>query len=197
MTLLRNIFGATPIDQDEVDGLIPAHITTQEELNEWEQANMMEAQVWLNSKRLITTEEVLGQVFIKKLHQKMFGKTWRWAGKFLKTDKNIGCDWRTIPVRLKQLFDDVNFQLLHNTYVTDEIAVRFHHRLVAIHPFANGNGRLSRLITDLFLISCKQKTFSWGIASSKDKESIRKQYIRALQAADMHDYLPLLGFVKT
>lgn len=196
MTFLRDIFGATPIDPNEIDGLIPEHITTQEELNEWEQANIVEAQLWLNNKQLIT-EEVLGQVFIKKLHQKMFGKTWRWAGKFRKTDKNIGCDWYTIPVSLEQLFDDVNFQLLHNTYVVDEIAVRFHHRLVAIHPFANGNGRLSRFITDLFLVSCKQKMFSWGMVSSEDEASIRKRYIRALKAADAHDYSLLLGFVKT
>jgi Fic-DOC domain mobile mystery protein B len=196
MTFLKNTFGVTPVDLDEIDGLIPEHITIQSELNEWEQANIVDAQLWLNNKRLLS-KEILNQNFIKKLHQKMFGRTWRWAGKFRTTDKNIGCDWRVIPVHLKQLFDDVNFQLSHNTYTIDEITIRFHHRLVSIHPFVNGNGRLSRLVTDLLLISCNGKIFSWGMGGLNDEESVRKHYICALKAADRHDYSLLLDFVRT
>lgn len=195
MTILRPIFGATPIDPNEMDGLIPIHITTQNELNEWEQANIVDAQVWLNNKKL-ESNEILNATFIKNLHKKMFGKTWRWAGQLRKTDKNIGYHWHAIPMQLKQLFDDVNFQFLYKAYLVDEIAARLHHRLVFIHPFANGNGRLSRFVTDLFLLSHEQNVFTWGKVKFKDGDEVRKKYISALKAADKHDYTLLLDFVR-
>lgn len=195
MNLLdNNVISATLVDPDEMAGLIPEHITTQAELNEWEQANIIQAKLWFSHKSL-KPEQILDQSFLKKLHQKMFGKTWKWAGKFRKTDKNIGCDWREIPVRLKQLFDDINFQLAHNTYPIDEIAARFHHRLVFIHPFANGNGRLSRFIADLLLLACKRPMFSWG--GINNAADIREQYVKALRAADKYDYVPLMQFVRS
>jgi Fic-DOC domain mobile mystery protein B len=196
MRYLRNIFGATPVCPDEIEGLIPIHITTQAELNEWEQSNIMDAQLWLHSNKL-TTSKILEHGFIKKLHKKMFSKTWYWAGTFRKTDKNIGVEWRNISIMLKQLFDDVDFQLRAKSYLVDEIAARFHHRLVFIHPFVNGNGRLSRLITDQFLISQKEKPFSWGMLNFKDVDDIRKRYVLALRAADKYDYSLLLDFVRS
>lgn len=89
----------------------------------------------------------------------MFRKTWRWVGQFRRSNKNIGIHWPFIPEHLKLLCDDISYQLSHNTYELDEIAVRFHYRLVVIHPFANGNGRHARLITDEFLISLKKQHF--------------------------------------
>lgn len=196
MELLRNTFGTTLLDPNEIDGLLPEHITTQNELNEWEQSNILEAKLWLNNKR-ITTQEILGQLFIRNLHRKMFGKTWGWAGEFRKSNKNIGCEWFVVSTSLKQLFDDIFFQILHETYSLDEIATRFHHRVVYIHPFPNGNGRLARIVTDLLLVSHKHKAFSWGKNSPHSKEDIRKQYITALKAADKSDYSLLINFVRT
>lgn len=196
MTILRNTLGTTPIDPNETEGLIPLHITTQAELNEWEQSNIIEAQLWLSNNQP-ESSELLDQNFMRKLHQRMFGKTWGWAGKFRKTDKNIGITWHTIPVQLKHLLEDVNFQLLHKSYAVDEIATRFHHRLVFIHPFINGNGRWSRLITDTFLLAHKQEPFSWGKISFKSVDGARKQYITALKSADKHDYSLLLDFMRS
>lgn len=191
---IKSAVGTTPVDPDEMEGLMPLHITTQEELNEWEQSNIVDAQLWLSSRHL-TARQMLTLNFIKKLHKEMFNRTWRWAGVFRKTNKNIGVDWHTISVQLHQLFDDVNFQLENESYLIDEIAVRFHHRLVFIHPFANGNGRFSRLITDMFLLANGREKFSWGGASiSGDK--IRVMYIKALRAADIYDYRLLLEFVR-
>lgn len=196
MPILRNILGTTPIDPNEAEELIPIHITTQAELNEWEQTNIIDAQLWLSNKQP-KSSEILDQNFMRKLHKKMFGKTWNWAGKFRKTDKNIGIIWHTIPVQLKHLLEDVNFQILHKTYVLDEIATRFHHRLVFIHPFINGNGRWSRLITDTFLLSHKQKPFSWGKINFKNTDDARKQYIAALKLADKRDYSLLFDFMRS
>ena len=66
-------------------------------------------------------------------------------------DKNIGADWRAIPVRLRDLTDDAKFWIENKTYALDEAAARFHHRLVSIHAFANGNGRHARLMADAVL----------------------------------------------
>lgn len=84
-----------------------------------------------------------------------------------------------------------------DTYTLDEIAARFHHRLVHIHPYANGNGRHARLAADLLLVSLKQKRFSWGRANLVDAGQTRANYIKALRAADDHDYTLLLAFVRS
>ncbi|MCH9643550.1 MAG: mobile mystery protein B [Gammaproteobacteria bacterium] len=188
--------GATPLDPDEVDGLIPAHIMNQSQLNEWEQMNILEAEKWV-SRQIFCIDSIAGVTFIKKLHQRMFNKTWEWSGEFRRSNKNIGIDWLSIPVDLKVLIDDLKFQIDNKTYSVDELAARFHHRLVAIHPFANGNGRHARLMTDIILLSQKAKRFTWGRGGSLVKSSIvRQQYIAALRAADKMDYSLLMDFVR-
>ena len=79
----------------------------------------------------------------------MFDKTWRWAGSFRNSNKNIGVDWTQIAVKLRDLFDNTRYQIAHQVFHADEIAVRFYHQLVWIHAFANGNGRHARLMADL------------------------------------------------
>lgn len=188
--------GATPLDPDEAAGLIPMHITTQSQLNEWEQMNILEAEKWIGGKHF-ELANILNSEFIKKLHLRMFNNTWRWAGEFRKSNKNIGVDWPTIAIELRLLVDDVEYQLSNSTYADDELATRFHHRLVAVHPFANGNGRHARMMTDILLLSLGQKRFSWGGVDSLVKPSvIRKNYITALRAADRKDYSLLLAFVR-
>lgn len=165
-------------------------------MNEWEQANILEAEKWLLKKTLYT-QDILNLQFLKKVHHEMFKTTWRWSGQFRTSNKNIGVMWEMIPNNLKLLLDDIVYQLENNIYDPNEIAVRFHHRLVLIHAFANGNGRHARLVTDLFLISQKQPRFSWGFNSTKTLDLTRKQYITALRAADKHNYQLLIDFVRS
>ena len=185
--------GATPLDPDESAGLIPPHVTTQGQLNEWEQQNILEGERWAFSRRNLNP---LSLQFSRDLHKHMFGRTWKWAGRFRTTEKNIGVDPRLIGMKLTELFRDVEAQLDHRSDSIDEIAARFHHRLVSIHPFPNGNGRLSRTMTDLFLNSKGEKEFSWG-GGSLDAGEIRSKYISALRAADDRDYRPLFAFVRS
>jgi Fic-DOC domain mobile mystery protein B len=185
--------GATPLDADELASLIPGHITTQGELNEWEQLNIVQGDTWARKQR----KEILDEGFLRRLHQQMFGETWRWAGSFRKSDKNIGVDWLQIGVELKKLLDDVRFQVANGSLPLDEIAVRFHHRLVAIHPFPNGNGRHARLIADLLIERLDRPRFTWGSASLPDANETRQRYIAALQAADARDIAPLLAFARS
>lgn len=188
--------GSTPLELDEIEKLIPKHIKLQSELNEWEQLNILQANLWLKSQKINLINFTTIR-FCKLLHKKMFAKTWRWAGEFRKTDKNIGIDWLQISVSLKILFDDLIYQINHKTYTIDEIAVRFHHRLVYIHAFVNGNGRHARVATDFLLTILGQNIFSWGRNNLVFQNETRNKYIKALRAADKGDYKSLLSFVRS
>jgi len=185
--------GATPLVADELASLIPGHITTQGELNEWEQLNIVQGEQWARKQR----KEILNEGFLRQLHKQMFGETWKWAGEFRKSDKNIGVDWLHIGVELKKLLDDVRYQIEHGAFPADEIAVRFHHRLVAIHPFPNGNGRHARMMADLLVERLGKARFSWDSKNLIDANETRKDYIAALQAADARNIVPLLAFARS
>lgn len=191
--LLEQDDASTPLTHEEREGLIPSYITLRSELNEAEQSNILEAAEWAFARK----RDVLDERFLTNLHQRMFGRVWRWAGQFRTTDRNIGVDPYRIPVDLRQLLDDCRYWIEHDTYPTDEIAARFHHRLVFIHPFPNGNGRHARLATDLLLHNLGRPRFSWGQANLVDASETRQRYVAALRAADHHDIGPLLEFVRT
>ncbi len=187
--------GATPIDEDEKKGLLISHISTLEELNEWEQRNITDAYSWLDRTR---RKDYLSEEFIRKLHEEMLGKVWAWAGDYRRSGKNIGVDWAQIPMHFRQLLDDVRYWIDHETYPPDEISTRFHHRLVQIHLFPNGNGRHARVITDVLLEKVlDQEPFTWGSGSLIEEGDVREAYIKALRSADGHDYRPLLKFVRS
>lgn len=186
--------GATPLDPDEARGLIPRHIRMQAELDQWEQANVLEGSTWTLRSR---ERDILSERFVRELHKRMFGNTWRWAGTFRTTEKNIGVDPAQIAVRLRDLLEDVHYWVEHGTYPVDEIALRFHHRMVAIHPFPNGNGRHARLMTDVLLKRNGAAAFTWGGANLENAGDARDRYLTALRAADGGDYTLLQAFVRS
>jgi Fic-DOC domain mobile mystery protein B len=187
--------GQTPLDPDEKAGLIPAHLATKGELNEWEQENLLRAVRWLKRQRSL---DVLSEGFCRTLHAKMFDQTWSWAGTFRKSDKNIGCDWTQVGVKLAQLFGNTRWWVDNATFLPDEIAARFHRDLVWIHPFPNGNGRHSRMLADALLRSLGQPAFSWGSGGNLVAgDDVRGRYLAALRAADHGDYQLLLVFVRS
>ena len=183
---------ATPLSPEEMRDLIPAHIAYRRELNEAEQRNIARAQEWALNRR----REALTEKFIKDLHRRMLGDVWRWAGRFRTGERNIGIACWEIPVALRQLLDDAKAWIECSTYPPDEVAVRFHHRLVQIHPFPNGNGRHARLMADLLAMRLGRERFSWGRESLRDAGAMRQRYIAALRAADNHDMGPLLAFSR-
>jgi Fic-DOC domain mobile mystery protein B len=173
--------------------LIPSYVTLRNERNEAEQANILEAREWAFRRR----RDVLDERFLNRLHERMYGNVWRWAGEYRTSGKNIGVDAYDIPTELRQLLDDCRYWIEHGTYDSGEIAARFHHRLVSIHPYPNGNGRHARLATDLLLRSMGREPFSWGGGNLVAQGDVRSRYIAALQAADEHDIEPLLRFVRS
>ena len=184
---------ATPLTPEEREGLIPSHIALRSELNELEQENILVAMDWAFRRR----RPLPNEAFARTLHARMFGKVWRWAGDYRTTGKNLGVDrWRIQPL-LHETMDQTNYWLEHKTFPPDEIALRFHHALVFIHPFANGNGRWSRLMADLLAVQFDRPRFSWGGSSLRAADDTRRAYIEALRAADGHDFAPLLAFARS
>lgn len=184
---------ATPLTPGEQRELIPAHIAYRRELNDAEQENIARGQDWaLKSRR-----DPLSEKFITDLHKRMLGDVWRWAGKFRKSERNLGIPFYEIPAALRQLLDDTKAWIDYKSYPPDEIAVRFHHRLVQIHPFPNGNGRHSRLMADLLIMRLGGERFTWGSANLQAAGDVRRRYITALQAADNHDFGPLLALARS
>ncbi|MEO6216662.1 MAG: mobile mystery protein B [Sphingomonas sp.] len=182
----------TPLTAEEREQLIPSYITLRRELNEAEQINIADALKWVSRRR----REVLDQAFLSGLHKRMFGNVWKWAGTYRTSPRNIGIDAWRIPAEVGQVIHDTRFWIENEVYPPDEIAVRFSHRIVAIHPFPNGNGRFSRLIGDMLALQLGRPRFTWGSANLVDANETRKAYVNALRAADGHDIEPLLAFAR-
>jgi Fic-DOC domain mobile mystery protein B len=188
--------GQTPIDAAEADDLIPP-LTTQDELNEWEEENILEARHWALSRRVISRTEPLSEGFLFELHRRMFDHTWKWAGKIRTRDKNIGVPFAMIRVRLRELLDDARYWREHRTFDFDEFAMRFHHRLVQIHLFPNGNGRHARLAVDVIVRKSGKPDFSWGSVNLTGHGEARAAYLDAIHAADAGDFQPLINFSRS
>ena len=192
MNIFETDDNSTPLTEEEKQQLKAKWITTRAELNELETKGIADAEIWL----LKNKKDILNETFIKNLHKKMFGDIWKWAGIFRTTERNIGVAPYEIQPKLRVLLDDVKFWIDNRTFSPKEIAVRFHHRLVQIHPFPNGNGRISRLMAGLLIKQFDLPALNWGSGNLTEISELRKEYITALRKADDGDYSFLLNLVK-
>lgn len=185
---------ATNLTPEETVGLIPTWIVTRADLNRAEQMNITAGARWARRARL----DVLSSEGVFRLHRRMFGDVWRWAGSPRRSEKNIGvADWWRIREYLRLLVGDVAAQVAAGSRSADEIAVDFHYRLVAIHVFPNGNGRHARLAADLLVEHLGGEAFTWGRTNLVDASATRGAYIAALKAADGYDLRPLISFARS
>ena len=188
--------GQTPLNEDEKRGLLINTITTHGELDEHEQLNIEKAVEWTIQTKF-KQNKILTEQFIKTLHKQMFGDVWSWAGEFRRSEKNIGVEWIKIGIELKNLLDDTIYWIENKTFLPDEITIRFKHRLVNIHCFANGNGRHSRLMADIIIESVFEKDlFTWNHSNMVRADETRKKYIDAIKEADNGNIYPLLDFAR-
>jgi Fic-DOC domain mobile mystery protein B len=194
-TLASTSDGNTPLSADEFANLIP-NLATKEELNEWERENILRAREWAVGDRTAVVD-MPSDDYVRKLHAKMFDQTWKWAGEYRRTEKNLGFPVDEIQERLMALFGDARYWMENNTYSPDDIAVRFHHRLVLIHPFPNGNGRHARLIADIIAMKLGRPAFTWGSANLVKEGEARTKYLEAIRVADDADIQPLLNFARS
>lgn len=191
--------GNTPLSDGEADALIPSHLATRAELNQWEAVNIARAHARYSRWRRM---DVLSTDFLRTVHRRMFDSTWKWAGAYRRSDNNISpYAWHTVPVRVHDLVENVRAQYEASTKADaelDGIATHFHHELVRIHPWPNGNGRHARLATDLLLAQWGRPSFTWGSgANLVDGGSARAAYIDALRKADQGDLEPLRKFGRS
>lgn len=194
--------GATPLERDDLAGLIPTWVATQQDLNQAEHANIAKAILWAESARgPRSLETLLTEKAIRDLHRRMFAEVWRWAGEYRHHNTNLGDAWPYIPTRLRDLLADVAVQtsdLEALPWKPDELAIRFHHRLVSIHPFPNGNGRHARLAADILVTLLGSSPFSWGAGDLGVPGSGRAAYLTALREADRtQDYTALTDFARS
>lgn len=191
------INGQTPLDEEEKEGLLISSIIMREQLDEFEQQNIEEAVQWMFTGSF-SSDMVLTEKFVKALHKRMYGHVWVWAGKFRRSEKNIGVKNWQIATSLRALCEDTTYWIRNRTYSSEEIAIRFKHRLVSIHCFPNGNGRHSRLMADILMYKMfKLPLFSWGSGNITKEANVRTIYLNALKAADQGEYGPLMAFVKS
>ena len=185
--------GHTALSNEDTEGLIPTHIATRGDLFEAEQRNIAEALL----RRPPTASRLLDDRFLRDLHRHMFRRVWTWAGRYRLRETNIGISPDRIPVAVRSLVDDALIWIEYTTYEPDESAIRFRHRLVAIHPFRNGNGRHGRVASDYLALSLGRPRFTWGAGLDIDTPSLRFEYRTALQEADRGDITRLLVFARS
>jgi Fic-DOC domain mobile mystery protein B len=185
--------GQTPLDPDEARGLLLAWVATRADLNLAEEENIAVGMDW--ARRSIRRSAVLNDDFLRKLHKRMFGNVWNWAGRYRDSERNIGIAPHAISTEVRKLLEDTRSWDEFNSFAIDERAARLHHRLTVIHPFPNGNGRCSRVFTDLYLEQRGAVPFSWGSSLAPDEQ--RMCYLQAIRSADARDYAALLSFVRS
>jgi Fic-DOC domain mobile mystery protein B len=187
--------GATPLDAEDLQGLRLPHLSTRSELDRWESENILVAEEWAWSRK---RKNLMTETFLLELHKRMFGKVWKWAGRFRTSDKNLGVPYWDVAVKVRNLCEDGQMWIEKRSYAADEAAARLHHRLVSIHPFVNGNGRHARLWCDLVLAHAFDASrFTWGGGDLARLGTARARYLEALRAADNREFEPLLRFVRS
>jgi len=188
--------GATPLDPDECEGLLHKHIETRAELNELENANIIQGLLWLRKQKNLSHDSLLSRDFILRLHRQLLGDTWEWAGRFRTRESNLGCDPLVIETNLHNLLEDIKCWIEFQHYPTLELSARIQHRLVQIHPFVNGNGRHTRIITDCVRQHLlKLPPLTWANGNLDQQNDERKAYIDCLRKADVGDYQALVNYL--
>lgn len=187
--------GRTAVPEDQRGHLVPTYIATLGDLYEAEEENIAEGTFGLRP----SAGELLDDLYLRSLHKAMFGQVWRWAGSYRQHNTNIGIDWRDVPVAIRDLSADALAWVELATFPPDEVAVRFHHRLVFVHPFVNGNGRHGRFAAEYLVEALGAPRLRWGTSLGVPRDAVRRRYRLALQRMDRDgdDVGELLAFARS
>ena len=181
-----------PITPEERARLLPS-LSTRRQLNEIERLNINAARIWAMRGSSLRRGDLLTEAFARELHRRMFNGVWRGAGRYRSTERNPGWEPHRIAEGVGMFMDDAEGWLRFSTYPVHEAAVRLHQRLVAIHPWSDGNGRHARLLADIVVASHGEAPLAWGAG---DPGSARERYADAIRAADSGEMAPLLAFAR-
>ena len=187
---------ATPID--DLSGLLQ-DITTRQELNDAEALNIVNATDWIDNGRI---DDPFTATFYRTLHTKMYDEVWAWAGELRSQTgevthpgsrpEDVGRDIARVAMDFHREWEALN----DHDHLLPLIA-RYHHQLVLVHPFNNGNGRWSRLAADAVLQRlANQPPLTWATDTLVVDSAERKAYIAALKKADNGDIAPLFDYLR-
>jgi Fic-DOC domain mobile mystery protein B len=184
---LEPIEGETPIDPSD---LKIRGITSRSELSLFEMESIRKAEIkYLSSKPSRRTAK-FDFAWCLRLHEEMFGEVWKWAGKIRAIDLNIGSPPCSIVCDLENLIRDLHTWSGFGMGMLEQ-GVQLHHRAVRIHPFLNGSGRWSRLLSNIWLRRHDHAPTNWPEKVIGNESEVRVEYMDAIRAADMGDYEPL------
>jgi Fic-DOC domain mobile mystery protein B len=175
--------GATPLQPEDLEGLIPRDLESKQQLDEHEAENILQAEVW-STLQIWSPEKLLSSSMIRRCHKELFGKTWRWAGTYRKRETSIGVAPEQISVLTEQLIGNTLYQINESSEEVKVVLARFHHQLVSIHLFPNGNGRHARFVCNILASALGQELPTWGANTMIVGPSSRQKYLSVLRKAD-------------
>ncbi len=132
----------------------------------------------------------INHMVIQQIHEVVTAGILEDAGKYRTKNVRITGSAKTPPdwSKVTELMDDLIERIAQYKNHTVEVAAILHHRFVGIHPFIDGNGRVSRLLTNLYLIA-------QGYPPVVLKIEDRGKYYRSLRAADAGNPGPFANFI--
>jgi len=181
----HNRDGQTPLEEEMRFDLKLKHIQDMTELYEHEFENIAMGIAWTDS----TEKDHLDYSVWLELHKKMYDDVWKFAGQ-IKKKEHANPDFHMpydVRPALLQLEKDLKFWLENKTYPDKELLAIFHEKLLTIHPFRDGNGRWSRVLTTFVARKENMEVPNWGVTIKDDKER-RDIYIEAIKKA-RHQYI--------
>ena len=141
----------------------------------------------------LSLDDILTTSFLVHLHEMLFSGIWTWAGALRRTGLNIGVDPHTISTELHTAFGNLGYQASEMVLPARELGIATHAELVRIHPFSDGNGRVTRLMADLVFAAAQHHPHTQEYDWDLDKT----EYIRLLRAYDLNrDPMPLSEFIS-
>jgi len=186
-----------PITEGERSRLIPS-LSTRRQLEEIERLRIHAARLWAMRLAAARKDEVLTEAFSRELHRRMFSGIWRGAGRYRMAPEYVGWDPDKIPEGMRMILDDADGWIRFATYPLHEVAVRLHHRIRCVRPWADGNGNHARLMADVLVAAQEEEPLTWGMRScAGDPLRARERYQEATRAADRGDMAPLVEFARS
>lgn len=181
--------GQTPLA--DLSGLRARGIRTMAQLNAAEAENIRRAAMRYLAAKPSRSKAPFDVPWMRRLHREMFGRVWQWAGIFRRSELNLGLPAAQIEVEMHQLAEDL-VAWGASTMPLLEQAVRLHHRAVSIHPFLNGNGRWSRMLSNVWLRMHGAPPIEWPEPTIGAASDVRGAYLDAVRAADRGDFTSLV-----
>ncbi|HEY1763877.1 MAG TPA: mobile mystery protein B [Opitutaceae bacterium] len=177
--------------------LLPS-LSTRAQLHEVERIGAHAARLWSMRPAVLRRSDLLTETFVRELHRRMFAAIWRGAGRFRTAGNGIGWEPHRIGEGVRLFLDDADGWIRYATYPVQECAVRLHHRLVAVRPWAHGNRPHARLLADILVAASGEPPLTWGSGlESADPGSAGARYSEAVRAADAGALEPLIAFARS